>query len=150
VTDPEREWTAEHDGYRRLRPGAGHRRTVRLDPAESAIKITDVIEGAGHDVRLAFHLGPEVEADISGAEARLAWSAPSGAGQARMVLPGELRWSLHRGDESPILGWYSPNLGQRIPSVSLVGQGSLENDVRITTRIIFSKNDIENPVEVIT
>jgi hypothetical protein len=150
VADSEHEWTAEHDGYRRLRPEASHRRTVRLDPAERAIEITDVIESAGHDVRLAFHLGPEIEADMIGTQANLAWSASSEAGNARMILPAALRWSMHREEESAILGWYSPNLGQRIPSVSLVGQGSFEHEVQIITKIIFSKNEIENPAEVIT
>jgi heparinase II/III-like protein len=138
VADPEHEWMAEHDGYAGLRPRASHRRAVRLDPDERAIEITDVIGGAGHDVRLAFHLGPDVEADLSGAEAGLTWTASSGTGQARLILPEDLDWSMYRGEESAFLGWYSPSLGRRVPAVSLVGQGSFEHEVRLTSRVIFS------------
>ena len=44
-------------------PGCRHRRSVRLDREARAIEITDEIDGGGHDVRIAFHLGPEVLAD---------------------------------------------------------------------------------------
>src|ERR1700683_1866183 len=59
-------WTAEHDGYFSLDPPASHRRSVLLDRASRSVDIVDQIEGGQHDLRLAFHLGPEVEADLSG------------------------------------------------------------------------------------
>ena len=55
-------WTAEHDGYLSLDPPARHRRSVRLDRASRRVDIVDEIDG-GHDVRLAFHLGPDVHAE---------------------------------------------------------------------------------------
>ena len=55
-------WSAEHDGYARLRPSARHRRSVRLDRRGRSIEIIDEINGGSHDVRLAFHLGPDVQA----------------------------------------------------------------------------------------
>ena len=54
-------WTAEHDGYASLDPPASHRRSVLLDRASRSIDIIDEIAGSGHDIRLAFHLGPEVQ-----------------------------------------------------------------------------------------
>ena len=71
-------WTAEHDGYRSLDPPATHRRTVRLDRATRSVEIIDEIDGGQHDVRLAFHLGPEVQAELDG-PAR----GPELAGRAR-------------------------------------------------------------------
>ena len=59
-------WTAEHDGYASLDPPALHRRSVLLDRASRSIDIIDEIEGGSHDVRLAFHLGPEVQAELDG------------------------------------------------------------------------------------
>ena len=39
-------WTAEHDGYARLRPPAVHRRSVRLDRDARAVEITDALQVA--------------------------------------------------------------------------------------------------------
>ena len=57
-------WTAEHDGYASLDPPALHRRSVLLDRASRSIDIIDEIEGGSHDIRLAFHLGPEVQVEL--------------------------------------------------------------------------------------
>ena len=130
-------WTAEHDGYLSLRPSARHRRTVRLDRASRSINIVDVIGGDDHDVRLAFHLGPDVEAELDDAWAALGWPGASTPGAARLALPSQLRWSLHRGETDPILGWYSPGLGQRVPAVTLLGCGRCAPGVRLTTRLEF-------------
>ncbi len=117
------EWTAEHDGYLSLGPPARHRRTVRLDRASRTIDIIDEIDGGGHDMRLAFHLGPDVQAELDGASAALHWPGAATPGAARLELPGGLAWSLHRGETDPILGWYSGGLGRRVPAITLLGRG---------------------------
>ncbi len=114
-------WTAEHDGYRSLTPPAGHRRRVLLDGAARTLEITDEIEGGSHDVRLAFHLGPEVRAELvpdgSGCTvAILQWPGRTAKGAALLALPDGLRWSLHRGGTDPILGWYAEGFGRRSPA----------------------------------
>ncbi len=132
------EWTAEHDGYVSLAPPARHRRCVRLDRASRTIDVVDVIEGGSYDVRLAFHLGPEVEAEFDGAySALLRWPSAAVPGAARIQLAEPLRWSLHRGDTDPILGWYSSGLGQRTPSITLVGRGRSEPGPPLATRLEF-------------
>ena len=77
------EWTAEHDGYQSLDRPARHRRTVRLDRASRSIDIVDEIDGGSHDVRLAFHLGPEVQAELDGGGAVLRWPV-----RPRLARPG--------------------------------------------------------------
>jgi hypothetical protein len=135
---PRTAWTAEHDGYLAgLRPPASHRRTVFLDQAARGIEITDVIDGAGHEVRLAFHLGPDVTAELAGDRVALTWPARPGTASAQLELPRELSWSLHRGETGPILGWYSPGLGQRVPAVTLVGRGQCTRDSPLMTRLQF-------------
>ena len=129
-------WTAEHAGYASLHPPARHRRTVRLDRSSRSIDIVDEI-GGGHDVRLAFHLGPEVRAELEGASAILRWPGAAGPGAARLDLPGELRWSLHRGETDPILGWYSTGLGRRIPADMLLGVGRSAPGDLLSTRLSF-------------
>jgi hypothetical protein len=130
-------WTAEHDGYASLDPPALHRRSVLLDRASRSIDIIDEMEGGSHDVRLAFHLGPEVQVELDGSCASLNWSAAAAPGTARLELPPGLRWSLHRGGSDPVLGWYSPSLGRRIPTFSLVGSGRWVPGAPLATRLEF-------------
>ncbi len=131
------EWTAEHDGYLSLHPPSRHRRTVRLDRASRCVDIVDEISGGCNDVRLAFHLGPEVDAEIDEGYASLRWLCASASCAARLELPQSLRWSLHRGETDPILGWYSAGLGRRVPSFTLLGQGRSAPDEPLITRLEF-------------
>ncbi len=132
------EWTAEHDGYRKLDPPAWHRRCVRLDRASRAIDIVDEIATGGHSLRLAFHLGPNVTAELDEACAFLSWPGIRVPGAARMELPGSLQWTLHRGEENPISGWYSRSLGQRVPATTLIGVGQSVAAQPLVTRLEFS------------
>jgi Heparinase II/III-like protein/Heparinase II/III N-terminus len=133
-------WSAEHDGYTRLKPSAVHTRSVLLDRAGRLIEITDAISGGGHDVRLAFHLGPDVHVELDGTVAHLTWTAGAGPESALLQLPPELAWSLHRGDTEPALGWYSPGLGRRVPAYALLGSGHQADEVRLTARLEFTLN----------
>ena len=130
-------WTAEHDGYASLDPPTRHRRSVLLDRASRSVDIIDQIDGGSHDIRLAFHLGPDVQAELDGSCALLRWLDPFTVGQARLELPSALRWSLHRGETDPILGWYSPSLGRRIPAFTLVGCGRCLTGAPLATRLEF-------------
>jgi Heparinase II/III-like protein/Heparinase II/III N-terminus len=130
------EWTAEHDGYLALKPPTRHRRCVRLDRASRGVDIVDEIEG-GHDVCLTFHLGPDIRAELDHTFASLSWPDAPVPGAALLDLPGGLRWTLHRGETDPILGWYSPGLGSRVPTYTLVGRGSSAPGVPLCTRLEF-------------
>jgi hypothetical protein len=138
VPDPEHNWTAAHDGYAALSPPAGHRRSVRLDPASRALEITDAVDAPGHEVRLAFHFGPLVQVRLSGTEAVLTWPHAPVAGSAMLRLPAGLDWTVHRGETSPILGWYSPGLGKREPAATLVGTARAQTSLTMTTRVEFA------------
>ncbi len=144
VTDDGRiaSWTAEHDGYARLRAPTVHRRSVRMDRDARSIEITDTLSDGDHDVRLAFHLGPDVHAELGDGGALLTWPAIGAPVTgtpyaARLELPRGLRWSLHRGDTAPILGWYSPGLGRRVPAFSLLGEGHYGRGAALVTTLSF-------------
>jgi heparinase II/III-like protein len=145
--DPDREWAAEHDGYLVLDPAVRHRRSVSLDP-ESGIEITDIITGGSHDARLAFHLGPDIHAELDGTRAFLTWEASSApaTGEAWLELPQDLRWTLHRGESAPILGWFSPSLGQRVPAVTLLGRGYCSPNAPLVSRLVFAKTEKESDI----
>jgi hypothetical protein len=129
-------WTAEHSGYASLDPPATHRRSVLLDRASRSLDIIDEIEGR-HQVRLAFHFGPEVHVELDGSSAALKWPQTGTPGAAQLELPGVLQWSLHRGETDPILGWYSPSLGRRVPAYTLLGRGYCALGAPLATRLEF-------------
>jgi hypothetical protein len=130
-------WTGEHDGYR----PAVHRRSARLDRGARVVEITDEISGGPHDVRVAFHLGPDVAASLAGSVASLAWPDAVTPGAAELMLPAGLEWSLHRGETEPILGWYSAGLGHRVPAVTLLGQGRSQPGESLVTRLTFAESE---------
>jgi Heparinase II/III-like protein/Heparinase II/III N-terminus len=131
------QWGAEHDGYLVLNPAAWHRRCVRLDRASRCLDIADEISGGSHDIKMAYHLGPEVTAELDGTRANLRWGRGQDGGSARLDLPGALRWTLHRGESSPILGWYSEGLGHRVPAFTLIGSGRSQAGEPLSTRLEF-------------
>jgi hypothetical protein len=130
------EWTAEHDGYLSLKPPTWHRRCVLLDRASRAVDVVDEI-GSSHELRLAFHLGPDIHAELDGAYAMLTWPGLAAPQAARLKLPQPLRWSLHRGETDPILGWYSSGLGRRTPAFTLIGSGRSAPNEPLATRLEF-------------
>jgi hypothetical protein len=132
-------WAAQHDGYTALDSPATHTRRVTLDPTPGILRIEDTIEGASaHDVRLAFHLGPLVLAEVQGSCVRLAWPEGCVATVATMSLPDGLTWSAHRGESDPVLGWYSDEFGVKAPTTTLIGVGRTEAGVtRLVSSIVF-------------
>src|SRR5262249_59767011 len=89
------------------------------------------------ELRLAFHLGPDVDVHIDGSCAALRWPTAVMPGEARLELPGQLRWSLHKGETAPILGWYSPGLGRRVPAFTLLGRGRCAAAAPLISRMEF-------------
>jgi len=141
-------WTAEHHGYAFLSPAVLHRRSVLLDRASRSVDIVDEIEGGRHELRLAFHFGPEVQVDLTDGAAMLGWPEARAPAAARMELPLGLQWSLHRGETDPILGWYSPGLGRRVPAFTVIGHGRSETGTPLVTRLEFI--ELGDPVQTTT
>jgi len=103
-----------------------------------SVEIVDEIDGGSHDLRLAFHLGPDVQTELTGSAAFLCWPGVSAPGSARLALPRQLRWSLHRGETDPILGWYSCGLGRLTPTCTLIGRGRSTPHAAFVTRLHFA------------
>lgn len=136
-------WSAEHDGYQVLGPPATHRRTVCLLGRERRLEVTDEVDSAGeHPFRLAFHLGPALNATIDGTvestSVTLAWAGPQGQEcSATMELPAAGTWRLARGETDPWLGWYSPRFGERQPSTTILGEGTCRGRAQLRTVVQF-------------
>ena len=54
-----------------------------------------------------------------------------------MTLSGLLLWCMHRGEQDPILGWYSAAFGRREPSNSLIGTGDIASFHVLRSHIVF-------------
>jgi hypothetical protein len=132
-------WVAEHYGYRTLDPPVTHRRRLEFHGEQRLIEIADEIDSTGHPlVRLAFHLGPAVEASLDGSVLTLRWQGRDGGETtATMTLPSSLDWSLVRGAADPVLGWYSPAFGQKVPATDVIGVGSAIPGSPLRTRLSF-------------
>jgi hypothetical protein len=120
-------WSGEHDGYSRRGRPVRHRRSVELDGRTRELAVLDEVTTTRPlDARLAFHLGPAVRVELEPGRARLRWAGRGGdAQEAVLDLPAELGWSVHEGETTPPLGWYSSGFGRKVPSPTLVGRGSL-------------------------
>ncbi|GGX81238.1 heparinase II/III family protein [Streptomyces anandii] len=127
-------WCAEHDGY----GPSVHRRRVELEAATRELRVTDEVRGGPRRaVRLAFHLGPAVTADLAGNRAVLTWSRDGEERSAVLDLPGQLNWRAHRGETDPPLGWYSAGFGRKEPSTTLIGTGFTDGGRELTTVLGF-------------
>jgi hypothetical protein len=137
-------WTARHCGYAHLDPTVRHQRTVSLDRVDRHLNIEDVVKSEGrHSLRLLLHLGPDVTVDLptdpAHPTARLTWPGSGGRVAADLHLPHGLTWTAHRGETDPVLGWYSPRFGERIPTTTLVGTGEVHGRVELRTTFDFPR-----------
>ncbi|MFJ9349274.1 alginate lyase family protein [Streptomyces sp. NPDC101237] len=126
-------WCAEHDGYQ----GSVHRRRVELTAASRKLTVVDEVRGPRRTVRLAFHLGPAIAADLVGNRAALTWIRDGEGRSAVLDLPAELSWRAHRGETDPPLGWYSAGFGRKEPATTLVGTGTADGTSAFTTVLGF-------------
>jgi hypothetical protein len=126
-------WCAEHDGYQ----GSVHRRRVELTAASRELRVVDEVRGPRRAVRLAFHLGPAIAADLVGNRAHLTWIRDGDGRSALLDLPGQLSWRAHRGETDPPLGWYSAGFGRKEPTTTLVGTGFTDGAQGFTTVLRF-------------
>ncbi|RAG85620.1 heparinase [Streptacidiphilus pinicola] len=126
-------WGAEHSGYR----PTVHRRWVELTAARRELRVVDEVRGPSPEVRLAFHLGPTIAAELTGSRAELRWTRDGEDRSAVLDLPEQLSWRAHRGEIDPPLGWYSVGFGRREPATVLVGTGPADRVRGLTTVLTF-------------
>ncbi len=127
-------WAAEHDGYRRLSASVVHRRTVTLESSRRVLTVIDTFDiGAAAPLRLSWQLGPGVLVALDGTRAQLNWQAGADRHQGLLELPDGLSWTSRTAQTDPILGWYSPRFGHRVPAAALVGRGMGSSSTRLVT-----------------
>ena len=129
-------WSAEHDGYLRLKTPTIHRRSVTLDSPRRRLTVADTVDAAlAVPLRLSWHLGPDIVVDLDGSRANLSWQVGADPRQGTLLLPDELVWTLHRAELDPIEAWYSPRFGARVQAMSLIGRGIATASTHLVTRL---------------
>ena len=134
---PRQTWTAEHDGYRRLATPTTHRRSVTLDSVSRRLVVQDSLDADQPvPVTLAWQLGPEVDVEPRRGSGRTVLADRERCRRAvGCSCPAGLDWSAHRGELDPIVGWYSPRFGSKVPSWTLLGRGAADSATALVTEI---------------
>ncbi|MBW2031941.1 MAG: heparinase II/III-family protein, partial [Deltaproteobacteria bacterium] len=105
-------FVASHSGYLRLKDPVVHRRLV-MHFRKSNLLIKDCFEGRGiHSYELNFHIHPDGSVERRGAW----WRISNGDVTIHVRLFSGGDFEVREGAESPILGWYSPRYGVKVPS----------------------------------
>ena len=138
-------WAGHHTAYSRSDAALCHDRQVDLDGPGHRLTVTDTVTGSlSHTLRLFWHLGPDVTADLGDGVADLTWPGRDGeVHHGRLMLPIALDWSAHRGETDPQLGWYSPRFGTRIPTTTLVGQATWTGTLDLRTDLVFMATPVD-------
>jgi uncharacterized heparinase superfamily protein len=128
--DPAGAAIAEHDGYARLVDPVVHRRAVVLVGNDGALLVVDRLQAAGwhrYSQRWPFH--PTLDVESQGAQHILIRGEHAGV-LLLFSAPAEFDVRLARGEESPLLGWWSDRLESVVPSwlasVDVDAEGTVE------------------------
>jgi uncharacterized heparinase superfamily protein len=101
-----------HSGYARLREPVWHKRSVFLVRGDTVV-INDAFEGQGiHTFELNYHLHPEA----SVVQQEQGWHISLGKASVFMKLLGGSDLCYFHGQTEPLLGWFSPAYGVKMPS----------------------------------
>ena len=122
---------ASHDGYKKQ--GVTPIREIEFDRKKEEFLITDILTGTGDFViEMPFHLHPNVM--IEKKEKVFLLQAP----EARPVLlepDASLQYEIIRGQEKPILGWYSEHFGEKVACSVLYAKVKCSTTARFVTKI---------------
>lgn len=110
-----------HDGYRKA--GVRHRRKICYRPGDRSVEVVDNLESANNiapfRTAIYYHFAPDIELSLEGHSCQV--TKPGRRQQLKFSLATECTWSVVRGVENPIQGWYSPRIGLKVPASVLVG-----------------------------
>lgn len=117
-----KEWvSASHNGYEKL--GCSHRRTVVFEKAHDRFVITDTVHtnNESHQIHQPWHLHPGVKVTSLQAN-QYHLKNTSGGRSVRISFDPRLSFEPIFGQESPVMGWYSPSFLQKEPTTVLLGK----------------------------
>ncbi len=122
---------ATHNGYNRI--GVSHSRKVEFDADKNQFTIIDSLQGPeSFDVEIPFHLHPESIVEENGDNYIV---RRSGSRSVLIELDQNLTYTVHCGEKSPVLGWYSEHFGEKVPAAVLYGKKMCHNKAVFVTKI---------------
>lgn len=125
-----------HDGYKNI--GVLHQRELVFYEQKNEIVIKDTLECAAEvKAEIFFHFSPEVslEYDVNNGY----WVAKHEKSSAQLIFILDNLWTVDvvKGQNTPILGWYSPALEEKVPTSVLYGVAAVcENTVSVNKILI--------------
>ncbi|MGA3086702.1 MAG: alginate lyase family protein, partial [Thermodesulfobacteriota bacterium] len=129
---------AHHSGYERLAESVRHERSVFFDKKETFWVIKDNLESQGsQSIFQTFHFHPECQ--LKFIDSHLLEVAVNNNSILYLKVDPKFRSSLHRGEEDPLLGWFSPAFGQKYPTTTLVGEKQIKGSETFLTLLCQPK-----------
>lgn len=126
--------TACHNGYED-KYGILHERRIDFDKTNSIFCIYDLLKGAGNQTAfINFHIHPDINAELKNYRFQL--ENPSDlSSKVVMELDENINWKLIKGEENPIMGWYSDGFYEKEKAFVLSGEINLSNKKEVKTII---------------
>lgn len=126
-------WSAEHDGYTRLKDPVVHRRTITYCKKDGTFIIENLLSCEGtHTIESLIHLHPDCLVSLSKHLAMIR------CGAVRLTVELDRTWDSVRvvnGQEHPPLGWYSPRFNEIQKSPTIVCCKKIDGTSRFTSVI---------------
>ena len=131
--------TGRHDGFTRLADPVIHTRRIVLKSALQEIEIQDTLTGKSpHSLNQFFHFHPDCRVERSGPNRYE--GHPSTGPKVEFLMDSQASWNLVCGRENDILGWYSREYNQKVPSPCLEGEMQFSAVAQLSTRIRLGEN----------
>lgn len=122
---------ASHDGYKKQ--GVTPIREIEFNRKKEEFLITDILTGTGDfSIEIPFHIHPSVM--IEKKENGFLLQAPN-ARPVMLETDSSLHYEMIRGQEKPILGWYSEHFGEKVACSVLYSKVKCSTTARFVTKI---------------
>ncbi|MFH0786581.1 MAG: alginate lyase family protein [Pseudomonadota bacterium] len=124
---------AFHTGYERLNKPLRHERSIFFSKKEKFWIIKDRLSSEGpHAINQMFHFHPQCH--LTAFKGNLFQvTIESGEPILYLKIDSQLMTSLHQGEEDPVLGWFSPAFGEKVPSLTLKAKKEMQKAVYFKT-----------------
>ena len=123
---------ATHDGYERLADPVQHHRQFRFDKMRSTLFIKDRMTCRGsHGIEIFWHFATDCDVRISDRDI----VANNGRANLTIKCPASLTPRIAPLTEASPVGWVSPNLDTKLPSICVAFCGNITGSSEFETRI---------------
>lgn len=128
---PLRKVKGAHDGYERLEDQVSHEREIEYMEDKNLWVIRDGIRCRDrHTVELFFHLHPDCRIEEGPEDLKIYFEK----GCCRLKKDGAAGLQIHRGEEEPPMGWYSPSYDVKYPTNTIRFYREINGFATIETR----------------